>query len=106
MDALVSETTPSLAFDNDEKDNRSGFQEPALPAIANASTPRRSSPRWFQVARFQRKLLPGIISAACVPDARRLANCAARNEPKFGVAISISFRTCGFGGGESAPDAC
>ena len=37
--------------------------------IAIASTPRRSSPRWFQVARFHRKALPGTSSALCVPGA-------------------------------------
>src|ERR1039457_481764 len=35
--------------------------------MASAFTPRRSSPRWFQVARFHKNELPGINSALCVP---------------------------------------
>ena len=52
-EALVSDTTPSLARD-----------VPASPMIASASTPRRSSCLWFHVARYQRKALPGFISGA------------------------------------------
>src|SRR5579863_3461622 len=64
---LVRETSPSLAPVSETPDDTLGVYEPALPITAIAFTPRRSSPRWFQVARFHRNALPGSSSALCVP---------------------------------------